>query len=93
MKNNFKLLHLAALCEGSSLLALLFVAVPLKYWANMPIAVKIVGPIHGVLFLVFVGILLFHFLKSELNLVKTLAGLVAAFLPFGTFVYKAKMLS
>lgn len=89
---HFNLLRWAALLEGSSLLALLFVAMPLKYMAEIPLAVRIVGPVHGVLFLAFIGILLFHFLKRDLSLIKTLAGIVSSFIPFGSFVFKAKML-
>lgn len=95
-KNNptpsFHILRWAALLEGTSLIALLFIAMPLKYWANIPLGVKIVGPAHGFLFLAFIGVLLFHFLKRDLSLVKTLVGIVASFVPFGTFVFKARML-
>lgn len=92
MKDKFTLTRIAAFLEGTSLLLLLFVAMPLKYWANMPQAVSLVGPVHGVLFLAFVGVLLFHFLRRDLTLVKTLLGIIAAFVPFGSFVYKAKVL-
>ncbi|KKJ79704.1 putative membrane protein YdzA, partial [Bacillus subtilis] len=33
--------------EGMSLLILLFIAMPLKYWAGLPLAVTIVGSVHG----------------------------------------------
>lgn len=92
MKPDFSILRWAALFEGSSLIILLFIAMPLKYYAGMAEAVKIVGPIHGILFLSFIVLLLSHAAKSELSLVKTLTGLVASFIPFGTFVFKAKML-
>lgn len=39
------------LLEGFSTLALFFVAMPMKYWYDMPVAVKIMGPVHGLLFL------------------------------------------
>ncbi len=93
MKTNFTVLRWTALFEGSSLLLLLFVAMPLKYYAETSEAVRIIGPIHGVLFLVFIGILLWHFLKSELGLVKTLLGFLASVIPFGTFVFTAKALT
>ena len=35
--------RLVALLEGSSFLALLFIAMPLKYLAGLPLAVRIVG--------------------------------------------------
>ena len=75
-----------ALAEGISLLVLLFIAMPLKYAADMPMAVTIIGGIHGVLFLLFVESVLAVksiFKKDFMWLVK--AGL-ASIIPFGTFV-------
>jgi integral membrane protein len=92
-KADFTILRWAALFEGSSLLLLLFVAMPLKYYAGMAEAVKIVGPIHGILFLAFFVLLLLHAVKRELGIVKALIGFIASFIPFGTFVFKAKALA
>ena len=92
MKPDFSLLRWAALFEGSSLLLLLFVAVPLKYYAGIPEAVKIIGPLHGILFLSFIVLLFSHSAKNELSVVKTMIGFIASFIPFGTFVFKAKIL-
>jgi integral membrane protein len=39
--------------EGMSYLILLLVAMPLKYLAGMPLAVRIVGTAHGALFVLF----------------------------------------
>ena len=93
MKDKFSVLRWAALLEGSSLLLLLFVAMPLKYYMEMPEAVRIIGPIHGILFLSFLVILFLHAAKRELSFVKTIVGFFASFIPFGTFIFKAKMLT
>jgi integral membrane protein len=45
-----------AFAEGVSFLVLLLIAMPLKYFANLPIAVTIVGGLHGFLFVAFVAI-------------------------------------
>lgn len=92
MKDKFTILRWTALFEGTSLVLLLFIAMPLKYYFEMSEVVRIIGPIHGVLFLAFIGLLLWHFLKSELGLVKTLLGFGASIIPFGTFVFTAKSL-
>lgn len=42
-----------ALLEGLTLLVLILVAVPLKYLAHWPLGVRIVGPVHGLAFLVY----------------------------------------
>ena len=39
--------------EAASFLLLLGVAMPMKYMMDMPLAVRIVGMIHGVLFIAF----------------------------------------
>ena len=86
MKKTFSWFRKVAMAEGVSFLVLLFIAMPLKYFANMPMAVKIMGGLHGVLFVTFV-VLAWEVKsdnrKSFLWLVK--AGL-ASLLPFGTFV-------
>ena len=46
-----------AFLEGISFLLLLFVAMPLKYVYGVPEAVKVVGWMHGILFIAFVGAL------------------------------------
>lgn len=92
MKPDFSILRWAALFEGSSLILLLFVAMPLKYSFGIPEAVKIIGPLHGILFLSFIVLLFSHATKKELSPLQTLTGFVASFIPFGTFVFKAKVL-
>ncbi|BBP46104.1 hypothetical protein THMIRHAS_14770 [Thiosulfatimonas sediminis] len=89
---NFSLLKLVALLEGTSLLLLLLVAMPLKYMMGIPEAVKIIGPAHGVLFIVFNAVLLSHAFRGHLGFLTTLTGFVASLIPVGTFVFKAKML-
>jgi len=87
-----KFLRFMALLEGTSLLALLLVAMPLKYMMGIPEAVKIVGPIHGVLFILFNIVLILHLMKGHLTMSKTAIGMIASLIPGGTFVYKAKVL-
>lgn len=85
-------LRFMAMLEGTSLLLLLFVAVPMKRMMDMPEAVSIIGPIHGGLFILFNLILLFHVIKGNLSAVRGFVGFIASLIPFGTFVYKAKVL-
>ncbi|GAA4517129.1 MULTISPECIES: DUF3817 domain-containing protein [Sphingobacterium] len=47
-----------ALWEAISTLILFFVAMPLKYFADLPLAVRVAGSIHGFLVVVFVIMLL-----------------------------------
>jgi integral membrane protein len=86
MKKTFSWFRKVALAEGISFIVLLGIAMPLKYFANMPMAVTIVGGLHGVLFVAF--IILAIEVKSDYKkdfkwLLK--AGL-ASILPFGTII-------
>lgn len=49
--------RLVSLAEGLSYVLLMFVAMPLKYAAGIPEAVRVVGSLHGALFVLFVGAL------------------------------------
>ncbi|MEZ0542054.1 DUF3817 domain-containing protein [Fibrella arboris] len=78
-------LRLIGLAEGLSLLLLVFIAVPLKRIGGHPEAVQLIGPIHGLLFLLYVLTIIQA--KTEYNwpLGKTMLALLASFIPGGTF--------
>ena len=90
MKELFKTkvgrLRIIGLLEGISLLLLLLVAVPMKYiWGN-PAGSELVGPIHGVLFLLFVFNTLSVGIEQQWVFRRTTwKVLLACVLPFGTF--------
>jgi len=71
--------------EGVSFLLLLFVAMPLKYYAGFPKAVSVVGMIHGVLVIVFLYTIVNSIQSSGLSIRKGLIAFLASLLPFGTF--------
>jgi integral membrane protein len=82
----FHWFRIIGISEGISFILLLGVAMPLKYFAGIPIAVTIIGSIHGILFIAFMVLAL----EVKINLKKNIkwyAGcFLAAILPFGTFV-------
>ncbi|MCQ6557718.1 DUF3817 domain-containing protein [Paenibacillus mendelii] len=78
--------RLVSLIEGVSFLVLLFIAMPLKYWADMPTPVTIVGGIHGALFVLYVLTLLHAWLAARWSFLRVVMAFIASFLPFGTFV-------
>jgi integral membrane protein len=77
--------------EGISLLVLLFVAMPLKYIWNEPGAVKVVGWLHGALFVLFMLLVLRVYDQKGWPFKKLIYAVVAAFLPFGTFVFDRQL--
>ena len=73
--------------EGVSFVLLLFVAMPLKYLAGMPLAVRVVGLAHGVLFIAYVGLATALLARRQWTLARTGEALGMSILPFGTFVF------
>ena len=80
-------LRLVAFLEGTSFLFLLFVAMPLKYLAGLPLAVRIVGTVHGVLFVIFLAVLYRAGRARRWPLRRWLIAFVSSIVPFGTFVF------
>jgi len=82
--------HWVALAEGASFLALLFIAMPLKYLAGFPLAVRVVGMLHGVLFVLY-ALLVFEALGAGRFNARTAAlAMLAAVLPFGPFWFERR---
>jgi integral membrane protein len=82
-----------ALLEGTSLLLLLFFAMPMKYIVDEPIFVRIIGMAHGLLFVAY--IIMAIMLKFEENWSWKKIGVIAlaSIIPFGTFYIDKKYLS
>ncbi len=83
--------RLVALLEGVSYLVLLFIAMPLKYWANIPEVVKYTGWAHGVLFVLYIVLLLQVWIQYRWSFIKVLLAFIASLVPFGTFVLDSKL--
>jgi integral membrane protein len=84
-------LRALGMVEAVSFLLLLSVAMPLKYFAGLPLAVKIAGWLHGLLFLAFCMLLLEIHQAQKWPLRWTAVVLVAALLPFGPFVIDRRL--
>jgi len=74
--------------QGYSYLALLFIAMPLKYLADIPTAVRIAGSIHGVLFVAFVVFIILMLVKKQLTVENAIYAFMLSLVPFGTFFLK-----
>ncbi len=80
-----------ALLEGLSFIVLLFIAMPLKYLGGMPMAVKLVGWAHGLLFVLFILSLAETAAALRWSMSRVVGAFAASLLPFGTFVLDAKL--
>jgi len=84
--------RLAGMLEGGSFLLLLFVAMPLKYLADWPVGVRVVGMAHGVLFLLYLLAIVPAAIDHRWSWKRIAGAVVASLLPFGPFVFDAKVL-
>ncbi len=80
-----------AIVEGISTLLLFFVAMPLKYFAGFPLAVTVVGSIHGALFVALVVMLLIAIVKVPISAGLAAAGILAAVVPGGPFFLERRL--
>ena len=86
-----KILRILGNVEGVSYLLLLFIAMPLKYAYDMPMAVKITGMAHGVLFVAYCMVLALCMKKFSWKLGFVVYLFIATLIPFGTFVTDRKL--
>jgi integral membrane protein len=84
-------LRIIGFVEGVSYLLLLFVAMPLKYLAGLPMAVRVVGMAHGILFLLFFAAVVHVAMSRRWPVRRTLWAFASAVIPFGTFVLDAQL--
>jgi integral membrane protein len=88
MANNNKILNRflkVGLAEGLSFIILLAIAMPLKYFAGIPAAVRIVGMLHGLLFIAFCITLLHAAKVYRWKIITVIVAFLLSFIPFGTF--------
>src|SRR5688500_16332674 len=89
--NFMRALRQLAIIEGISTLVLFAIAMPLKYFAGMPLAVTVVGSLHGFLFLALVLMLLLAIWKVPISRGLAAAGVVAAIMPGGPFLLERRL--
>ncbi|MFN6947158.1 MAG: DUF3817 domain-containing protein [Cytophagaceae bacterium] len=85
-------LRYVGIAEGISYVVLLFIAMPIKYYAGIPEVVKYTGWAHGVLFIGFVALV--AQVKYTLNWSYPWAiwAFIASLLPFGTFILDRQLI-
>jgi integral membrane protein len=91
MNKKLSWLRKAGIAEGISFLVLLCIAMPLKYFFHLPMAVKIFGWMHGILFVTF--LFLAWEVKTDRNRSLTwfARAFLAAIIPTGTFFFDKKL--
>ena len=91
-KTSLGRLRMIGFWEGVSFLVLLGIAMPLKYFAGEPGAVRVVGMAHGILFMLYVWAAIQTARDRNWSWQRTGLVLLASVLPAGPFVVDAKLL-
>ena len=81
-----------SILEGISFLIILFITMPLKYILSMGIPNKIVGMVHGLLFIAYIIFAIFLKVEKNWDVKKTAIILICSVIPFGTFWMEKKYL-
>lgn len=90
MKSLFSWFRTIAFVEGISYLVLLCIAMPLKYFANQPQAVRITGMAHGVLFVAYMLLALMVMSRYKRKFNWLVVAFIVSIIPFGTFWMEKK---
>ncbi len=88
---SLQILRVLGVLEGISYLLLLFIAMPLKYYAGMPEMVKYTGWAHGLLFILFLTGAAWVAFQQRWRFMKMAQAVLASLLPFGTFIFDRKL--
>jgi integral membrane protein len=83
--NSIRKLRIAGLIEGSTLLVLLLVAIPLKHISGIPQFVTVMGPLHGVAFIAYLRFFAEAVSQGGWQRRDIIRTAVVSFIPLGTF--------
>ncbi len=86
MNTSIRNLRFIGLAEGVSFLVLLLIAMPLKYFLDFPMAVKVVGWAHGLLFILYIAAVFLAIRAMQWGFFGVIVALAASLIPLGTFV-------
>jgi integral membrane protein len=90
--NPIKTLKKVGYLEGWSFLILLGIAMPLKYLMDMPLAVTIVGSLHGLLFVLYIAVILYVWTVKKWPIFRVFLAMLSSVIPFGPFIFDRKFL-
>jgi len=84
-KRQLKMLAIASLVEATTLVLLVFVGVPLKHLASLPLATSILGPVHGLAFLFYLRTVIETVTTGAWKRSEIVRLVLTAFIPFGGY--------
>ncbi|HVJ67569.1 MAG TPA: DUF3817 domain-containing protein [Caulifigura sp.] len=84
-------LRIVGTLEGLSFLLLLGVAMPLKYFSGMPLAVRLAGTLHGALFVLYVIAVIRTARANRWPFERIFEAITASLYPLGTFLLNRRL--
>lgn len=90
LKNSLSRFRLVAFLEGCSFL-LFAITMPLKYMMGFPKPNYVIGMAHGILFMLYLVLLLQVSVEYKWPLKKIALAFIASLVPFGTFYANKKL--
>lgn len=78
-------LRIIGFIEGISFLLILFVTMPLKYFYSMGEPNKVIGMLHGLLFVLYIYAVMQASFDKKWKFKRSLLAILASIIPFGTF--------
>lgn len=78
--------------EVLSFLVLLCIAMPLKYFLDIPLAVKYVGWAHGALFILYASAIAVLGFQNKWRFIRMFLLFIGAFIPFGPILLERRLL-
>ena len=75
--------NMTGIAETCSTASLYFIAMPLKYVGDNEILVKVIGPIHGILWSLYICLLGFGWIQKKWNMRAVITGGLLSLLPGG----------
>ncbi|HWW40564.1 MULTISPECIES: DUF3817 domain-containing protein [Pedobacter] len=89
--NSLSIFRKVAVAEGISYILLIFIAMPLKYFADLPLAVKYTGWAHGLLFVLYIAFFIMAWMDNKWKTGKSALIVLASLLPFAPFYVDKKL--
>ena len=83
--------NIAGIAETCSTICLYFIAMPLKYLGENEILVKIIGPTHGFLWILYIGSLGLGWIQNKWNVRAVIMGVLLSILPGGPIWLERRM--
>tara|TARA_B100001996_G_scaffold370711_1_gene345293 strand:- start:2622 stop:2927 length:306 start_codon:yes stop_codon:yes gene_type:complete len=82
---------IAGIAETCSTISLFFIAMPMKYIGENEILVKIIGPIHGLLWMIYLALLWWGQYQGRWNMKAVITGGILSIPPGGPIWFEPRI--